>query len=66
MSSKELFDIFYAVPNPHFNAYFEATTGPGDKHPLEDLIEAASTSELSPSGTAVGPEAVSCASEDQK
>ena len=38
MSSEKLFDTFYAIPNAHFNAFFEAATGPSsDKHPLAGL-----------------------------
>jgi hypothetical protein len=38
MSAEKLFDAFYAVPNPHFNAFFEASTGSSEVHPLADLI----------------------------
>jgi len=38
MSTEKLFDAFYAVPNPHFNAFFEASTGTSEAHPLADLI----------------------------
>ncbi len=61
MSNKELFDIFYAIPNPHFNAYFEAMTGPSEKHPLEDLIEAAEASGSATNATAAD---LLCAPED--
>jgi hypothetical protein len=44
MSSKELFDMFYAVPNPHFNAFFKASTGDSEKHPLADLIRKTASS----------------------
>ena len=52
MSSKELFDIFYSVPNPHFNAFFEASTGASEKHPLADLVANTSVETPGPSAAA--------------
>jgi hypothetical protein len=40
MSSDRLFEIFYAVPNPHFNAFFESGSASSDPHPLADLAPA--------------------------
>jgi hypothetical protein len=47
MSSDKLFDAFYAVPNPHFNAFFEGTTGTTEEHPLTAMIAAAGDAEQS-------------------
>lgn len=52
MSAEKLFDAFYAVPNPHFNAFFEASTGGSDAHPLADLVAAEPVGE--PSGPIAG------------
>ena len=55
MSAEKLFDVFYAVPNAHFNAFFEAATGAAQEpHPLAGLAPNTETCETAAPAVAGG------------